>query len=176
MRRFGGFVAKYMGDGVLVYFGYPEAHEDDAERGVRAGIALLDAMAVMRLSVPTWPQLRIGIATGTVVVGELIGEGSSQERAAIGETLNLAARIQALTPPGSVAIADLTRRLAGAAFEYEDLGPHQLKGIPDAVRVWRIIGESRARGRFESRIVKGLTPLVGRTEEVGLLRRRWINA
>jgi class 3 adenylate cyclase/predicted ATPase len=173
VRRFGGFVAKYMGDGVLVYFGYPEAHEDDAERAVRAGLALLEALAAIHLPLSTRPQIRVGIATGLVVVGELIGEGTSQERAAVGETLNLAARIQTSASPDSVVVGDLTRRLAGAAFDYEELELHELKGIPGTVRLWHVVGESGARGRFDSRVVKGLTPFVGRAEEVGLLRRRW---
>ena len=170
---FGGSIAKYMGDGALVYFGYPEAHEDDAERAIRAGLALIDAMAAMRPAIPTLPQVRVGIATGVVVVGELIGKGSSQERVAVGETLNLAARIQAMASADTVVVAELTRRLAGAAFEYEDLGPHELKGIPGVARLWRIVSESRARGRFDNRVVRGLTPLVGRAEEIALLRRRW---
>jgi predicted ATPase/class 3 adenylate cyclase len=173
VTEFGGSIAKYMGDGVLVYFGYPEAHEDDAERAIRAGLALLDAIAAMRLPVPVRPQVRVGIATGLVVVGELIGEGGAQERVAVGETLNLAARIQAVASPDWVVVAGLTRRLAGVAFEYEDLGPHELKGIPDAAILWRVTGESGSRGRFDSRTSKGLTPLVGRIEEIGLLRRRW---
>ena len=173
---FGGSIAKYMGDGVLVYFGYPEAHEDDAERAVRAGLALLDAMAMMQLPVPVRPQVRIGIATGLVVVGELIGDGAAQERVAVGETLNLAARIQSAASPNSIAIGELTIRLAGAAFEYEDLGPHEFKGISGAAKLWRVVGESGARGRFDSRVVKGLTPLVGRAEELGLLRGRWDHA
>jgi class 3 adenylate cyclase len=173
VSAFGGSIAKYMGDGALVYFGYPEAHEDDAERAVRAGLALLDAIAAMRLALPVRPQVRVGIATGLVVVGELIGEGGAQERVAVGETLNLAARIQAVASPDWLVVAELTRRLAGAAFDYEDLGPHELKGIPDAARLWRVTGESGTRGRFDSRTAKGLTPLVGRTEEIGLLRRRW---
>ena len=147
---FGGSIAKYMGDGALVYFGYPEAHEDDAERAVRAGLALLDAMAAMQLPVPIRPQVRIGIATGLVVVGELIGEGAAQERVAVGDTLNLAARIQAAASPDTVVVGELTHRLAGAAFDYEDLGQHEFKGIPGAVRLWRVIGESGARGRFDS--------------------------
>jgi predicted ATPase/class 3 adenylate cyclase len=173
VTAFGGSIAKYMGDGVLVYFGYPEAHEDDAERAIRAGLALLDAVAAMRLPVPVRPQVRVGIATGLVVVGELIGEGAAQERVAVGETLNLAARIQAVAAPDWVVVAGLTRRLAGVAFEYEDLGPHELKGIPDAAILWRVTGESGSRGRFDTGTSKGLTPLVGRTEEIGLLRRRW---
>jgi class 3 adenylate cyclase/predicted ATPase len=173
---FGGSVAKYMGDGALVYFGYPEAHEDDAERAVRAGLALIEAMTAIQLSVPLRPQVRVGIATGRVVVGELIGEGGAQERVAVGETLNLAARIQALAPPDSVVVPELTHRLAGAVFDYEELGLHELKGIPDAVRLWRVTGENTARGRFDSRVVGGLTPLVGRAEEIALLRRRWDQA
>jgi predicted ATPase/class 3 adenylate cyclase len=176
VTEFGGSVAKYMGDGALVYFGYPEAHEDDAERAVRAGLALIDAMAAMQLFVPVRPQVRVGIATGLVVVGELIGEGSAQERVAVGETLNLAARIQAVASPDSVVVPELTHRLAGAAFEYEEIGLHELRGIPDAARLWRVVGESTARGRFDSRVVGGLTPLVGRAEEIALLRRRWDQA
>ena len=173
---FGGTVAKYMGDGALVYFGYPEAHEDDAERAVRAGLALIEAIAAMQLSVSLRPQVRVGIATGLVVVGELIGEGSAKEHVAVGETLNLAARIQAVASPDSVVVAELTRRLASTAFDYEELGLHSLKGIPDAMRLWRVTGESAARGRFEGRVVGGLTPLVGRAEEIALLRRRWDHA
>ena len=173
---FGGSVAKYMGDGALVYFGYPEAHEDDAERAVRAGLALIDATAAMQLSVPVRPRVRVGIASGLVVVGELIGEASAQERVAVGETLNLAARIQAVASPDSVVVSELTHRLVGAAFHYEELGLHEVKGIPGVVRLWRVVGESTARGRFASRVVGGLTPLVGRTEEIALLRRRWYQA
>jgi predicted ATPase/class 3 adenylate cyclase len=173
VTAFGGSIAKYMGDGVLVYFGYPEAHEDDAERAVRAGLALLDAIVAMRLPLPVQPQVRVGIATGLVVVGELIGQGGAQERVAVGETLNLAARIQAVASPDWVVVAELTRRLAGVAFEYESLGPHELKGIPGAPLLWRVTGESATRGRFNTMIAKGLTPLVGRGEEIGLLRRRW---
>jgi predicted ATPase/class 3 adenylate cyclase len=173
VTAFGGSIAKYMGDGVLVYFGYPEAHEDDAERAVRAGLALLDAIAAMRLPLPVQPQVRVGIATGLVVVGELVGQGGAQERVAVGETLNLAARIQAVASPDCVVVAELTRRLAGVAFEYEGLGPHELKGIPGAPLLWRVTGESATRGRFNIMTAKGLTPLVGRGEEIGLLRRRW---
>jgi class 3 adenylate cyclase/predicted ATPase len=171
---FGGSVAKYMGDGALVYFGYPEAHEDDAERAIRAGLALIDALTATRLRFPLLPQIRVGIATGVVVVGESIGEGRSQERVAVGETLNLAARIQGVASADSVVVAELTRRLAGVIFDYEDLGLQELKGISGAARLWRIIGESEARGRFDSR--RDLTPLVGRAEEIALLRSRWDHA
>ena len=174
VQKFGGSVAKFMGDGALVYFGYPIAHEDDAERAVRAGLALVEATA--SLAVPVRPQVRVGIATGLVVVGELIGEGSAQEHVAIGDTLNLAARIQAAAPPDSVLVAELTHRLAAQAFDYEDLGLHELKGIRGAVRMWRVAGDSSARGRFASRLDRGLTPLVGREEEIALLQRRWDQA
>jgi class 3 adenylate cyclase len=165
-RSFGGSVAKFMGDGALVYFGYPEAHEDDAERAIRAGLALVEAMA--GFSPALRPQVRIGIATGLVVVGELIGEGSAQERVAVGETLNLAARFQSAATADSVVVGELTRRLAGAAFDYEDLGPQELKGFAGTVRLWRIVGESGARGRFDSKAGKALTSLVGRDEEIAL--------
>ena len=148
--EFGGSIAKYIGDGALAYFGYPEAHEDDAERAVRAGLALVDAITVMEPPLTVRLQVRVGIATGLTVVGELIGEGSAQERVAVGKSLNLASRVQAAAPPNSVVVAELTRRLAGAAFDYEDLGLHELKGIAGATRLWRVIGESRARGRIRS--------------------------
>lgn len=173
VAQFGGLVAKYLGDGVLAYFGYPEAHEDDAERAVRAGLQLIDAISAMGPRSRVKLQVRIGVATGLVVVGELIGEGSAQERVAIGETLNLAARIQAAAPPNSLVISESTRRLAGAAFRYDDLGRHELKGLAGGATLWRVLGESTARSRFDVRVVQGLTPFVGRGEEIGLLRRRW---
>jgi class 3 adenylate cyclase len=119
--RFGGFVAKYMGDGVLVYFGYPQAHEDDAERAVRAGLELIQAVGALKSSAPL--QTRVGIATGLVVVGDLIGSGSAQEQAVVGETPNLAARLQGIAEPNIVVIAEDSRRLLGNLFELEDLGP-----------------------------------------------------
>ena len=135
---FDGFVAKYMGDGVLVYFGYPQAHEDDAERAVRAGLGVIDAVA--RLDVkPVEPQARVGIATGLVIVGDLIGEGSAQEQSVVGETPNLAARLQALAEPDAVVIAAGTHRLLGDLFEYRDLGAVEVKGIAAPVRVWRVL-------------------------------------
>jgi class 3 adenylate cyclase/predicted ATPase len=173
VSRFGGYVAKLLGDGLLIYFGWPQAHEDDAERAVRAGLALIDAMIAMQLPAPIHPQVRVGIATGLVVIGDLIGEGSARERVAVGQTLNLAARIQSVAPTNSVVVPELTHRLAGAAFDYEDLGPHEFKGISEAARLWRVTGESTVGGRFDSRMVGGLTPLVGRAEEIALLRRFW---
>jgi predicted ATPase len=168
--RFDGFVAKYMGDGVLAYFGYPQAHEDDAERAVRAGLAVVGV--VRRLQMPVPLQTRVGLATGLVVVGDLIGSGAAREEAVVGETPNLAARLQALAEPDSVVIAGSTRRLVGSLFEYRSLGEVELKGLPVPVPAFRVLGESRLRSRFEA-LRSGETPLVGREEELQLLRRRW---
>ena len=134
VQRFGGFVAKYMGDGVLIYFGYPQAHEDDAERAVRAGLELVTAVSDLKTHAPL--QTRVGIATGVVVVGDLIGSGPSQEQAIVGETPNLAARLQGVAEPNSVVIAESTRKLVGNLFELEDLGAQDLKGIAGPVRAW----------------------------------------
>jgi class 3 adenylate cyclase len=171
--RFGGFVAKYMGDGVLVYFGYPEAHEDDAERAARAGLALIDAVG--RLATQEQLNVRIGIATGLVVVGDLIGAGAAQERGVVGETPNLAARLQALARPGTLVVADGTRRQIGTLFEIEDLGPQPLAGFGEPQPAWRVVGESGVVSRFEA-LRSGTTPLVGRDEELDLLLRRWQQA
>jgi class 3 adenylate cyclase/predicted ATPase len=173
VSRFDGFVAKYMGDGVLVYFGYPHAHEDDADQAVRAGLALVNAVG--ELEAPERLQLRIGIATGLVVVGDLIGAGSAQEQAIVGETPNLAARLQALPEPNAIVIADSTRRLIGGLFELANLGPQSLKGFAEPQRAWRVVAENRALGRFEA-LRSSITPLVGRAEEIELLLRRWTRA
>src|SRR5882757_4091841 len=148
VRRLGGFVAKYMGDGVLVYFGYPRAHEDDAERAVRAGLELI--AAVSALKAPVSLQTRVGIATGLVVVGDLIGSGEAQERGIIGETPNLAARLQGVAEPNMVVIADSTRRLLGNLFELRDLGHQELKGLAGAVQVWAALRPASVEGRFEA--------------------------
>ena len=174
VRRFGGFVAKYMGDGVLVYFGYPQAHEDDAERAVRAGLELIAAVAALKTHAPL--QTRVGIATGLVVVGDLIGSGEAQERGIVGETPNLAARLQGIAEPNMVVIAEGTRKLLGNLFELEDLGAKDLKGIAGPVRVWAALRASSAEGRFEALHASGLTALVGREEELELLLRRWSRA
>src|ERR1700693_4887539 len=171
VQRFGGFVAKYMGDGVLIYFGYPQAHEDDAERAVRAGLELVAAVAALKTHAPL--QTRVGIATGLVVVGDLIGSGASQEQAIVGETPNLAARLQGVAAPNSVAIAENTRKLVGNLFELEDLGGQDLKGIAGPARAWAVLRASSAEGRFEAFHASGLTALVGREEEFELLLRRW---
>ena len=171
---FDGFVAKYMGDGVLVYFGYPRAHEDDAERAVRAGLGSIDAVG--RLDVKSAKlQARVGIATGLVVVGDLIGEGSAQEQSVVGETPNLSARLQALATPNSLVIAASTRQQIGELFDLEDLGPQKLAGFAEPQRAWRVLGESGEVSRFEA-LRSGETPLVGREEEIELLIRRWQQA
>src|SRR5262249_14469314 len=134
VQHFRGFVAKYMGDGVLVYFGYPQAHEDDAERAVRAALQLVAAVGALKAHAAL--QTRVGIATGMVVVGDLIGSGASQEQAIVGETPNLAARLQGIAEPNSVVIAESTRRLLGNLYELQDLGAQELKGISGPVLAW----------------------------------------
>src|SRR6516162_3019730 len=172
VRRFGGFVAQYLGDGVLVYFGYPEAHEDDAERAVRAGLEL--SAAVTALKTPASLQTRVGIATGLVVVGDLMaGSGEALERGIVGETPNLAARLQGIAEPNTVVIAEATRRLLGNLFELKDLGPRHLKGVAEPLRAWMALRASTVESRFEALHAAGLTALVGREEEIELLRRCW---
>ena len=175
ITRSGGFISRYMGDGVLVYFGYPQAHEDDAERAARAGLGMIDA--VRRLDVGYVKlQARVGIATGLVVVGDLIGEGSAQEQTVVGETPNLAARLQALAEPDMVVIAASTRRLLGSLFEYRELGALDVKGIPGPVSVWQVLRPSVVASRFEALRGLTLTRLVGRDEEIDMLMRRWARA
>jgi class 3 adenylate cyclase/tetratricopeptide (TPR) repeat protein len=171
--RYQGIIARYMGDGVLVYFGYPQAHEDDAEQGVRAGLALVDAVANLRTDFDAALKVRIGIATGTVVVGDLIGEGAAQEQAVVGETPNLAARLQAAAEPGTVVISASTRRVTGGLFEYRDLGPVALKGWTESTPAWQVVGASGAASRFEAQHTTRLTPLLGRDDEIEVLSRRW---
>jgi len=172
VTRFGGYVAKYMGDGVLVYFGYPEASETDAENAVRAALALIDAVG--RLSVGgIRHEARIGLATGLVVVGELVGAGEAQERNVVGETPNLAARLQSAAAPNTVVVAATTRRLAGELFEYAAIEPAKLKGFEEPISAWRVLRERTVASRFEAFRAATQTPLVGREEEIELLRRRW---
>ena len=174
MQRFGGFVAKYMGDGVLIYFGYPQAHEDDAERAVRAGLELVTSVGALKTHAPL--LTRVGIATGLVVVGDLIGSGASQEQAIVGETPNLAARLQGVAEPNRVVIAESTRKLVGNLFELEDLGAQGLKGIAGPGRAWAALRPASVESRFEALHTSGLTELVGRDEELELLLRRWSKA
>ena len=174
VRHLGGFVSQYLGDGVLVFFGYPQAHEDDAERAVRAGLQLVAAVAGLRTRASL--QTRVGIATGLVVVGEIADAGGPQERGIIGQTPNLAARLQSSAEPNQVIIAESTRRLLGNLFELEDLGTKDLKGIAGPVRVWAALRPSSAASHFEALHGTTLTDLVGREEELELLLRRWSKA
>ncbi len=167
VNKFGGNVAQYMGDGILVYFGYPHAHEDDAERAVRAGLELIAAVAGLKTS--DRQQVRVGIATGVVVVGNLTPS-------IVGETPNLAARLQSIAKPDTVVISEGTRRLLGHLFELEDLGTRDLKGIAAPVQVWAVLRPSSSTSRFEALHPSGMTTLVGREEEYELLRRRWSKA
>jgi class 3 adenylate cyclase len=174
VHRLGGFAAKYMGDGVLVYFGFPQAHEDDAERAVRAGLELIDAVSDLKIGKAL--QTRVGIATGLVVVGNLIGSGEIQERGIVGETPNLASRLQGVADPNTVVIDEGTRRLLGSFFELKDLGAKDLKGIAGPVRTWAALRASPVQSRFQALHSGGLTALVGREEEIELLLRRWWRA
>ena len=174
VARFDGFVARYMGDGVLIYFGYPHAHEDDAERAVRAGLAIIEAIGKLGIQEPL--RVRIGVATGLVVVGDLVGAGEAQERGVVGETPNLAARLQGIAEPNTVVIAEGTRRLLGNLFELQDLRPKNLKGIAAPTRAWVALRASSVESRFEALHATGLTALVGREEELELLLRRWARA
>jgi class 3 adenylate cyclase/predicted ATPase len=176
VERFDGHVAKYLGDGVLAYFGWPRAHEDDAERAVRAGLELVEAVARLEPHADVRLSVRVGIATGQVVVGDLVGAGATRDEAVVGDTPNLAARLQALAAPGSVVISQATRRLVGGLFELDDLGPQRVKGFAEPLIAWRVAGASLAEDRFEARQTAGLTPLVGREDEIALLLRRWRQA
>jgi len=177
IARYDGYIARYAGDGILAYFGYPQAHEEDPERAVRAALDVLDGMRKLnsRAAEGNRVQLsvRIGIATGPVVVGDVIGEGASQESAVIGETPNVAARLQALAQPNSIVIAPETRRLALEYFRYRDLGEQRFKGLSEPIRAWQVLGEQATEGRFDARNPLGPTPLVGRVEELALILRRW---
>jgi class 3 adenylate cyclase/predicted ATPase len=172
VENFDGFIAKYMGDGVLAYFGYPRAHEDDAERAIRAGLGAIDA--VRRLEVRSGGlQTRVGIATGLVVVGDQIGEGSAREQSVIGETPNLAARLQTLAEPNTLIIALGTRRLVGDLFEYRNLDAVELKGIPGPTSAYQVLRPTVIESRFEALRGSTLTQLIGRDDEIDLLMRRW---
>lgn len=176
VTRYGGTVAKYLGDGVLVHFGYPQAGEDDAERAVRAGLALVPAITALDPGPSVRLAVRIGIATGIVVVEDGHGTGAAHDRSIIGETPNLAARLQTLAQPGTVLISDDTRRLIGNLFQCTDLGPTTIKGFARAVRVWRVDRERRTESRFVALHGGRVTPLIGRTAEQALLDRLWRSA
>lgn len=177
VSRFDGFVAKYMGDGVLAYFGYPQAHEDDAERAIRAGLEIVTTARPVPVAPDGRLRVRIGIATGLVVVGDLVGAGEAHERGVVGETPNLAARLQTRAEPGSVVIDAGTHKLTGDIFEYEELGEVELKGFVDPVAAWRVRGQGAVESRFEAlHSAAALAPLVGREEEIQLLLRHWTQA
>ena len=175
IAQFEGHIAQYLGDGLLVYFGHPLAHEDDAARAVRAGLGIVAAMRALKPrdiegQIPL--AVRIGIHTGLVVVGE-VGGGTRHEQLALGDTPNLAARLQTLAAPDTVLVSEHTRRLAGGSFQYADLGQQSLKGIAEPLRVWRITGMNLAASRFDAATQGALTPLVGREHEVAMLVERW---
>jgi class 3 adenylate cyclase/tetratricopeptide (TPR) repeat protein len=176
IKRFDGMVAQYLGDGVLAYFGYPIAHEDDAERAVRTGLAVISAVSALEPAPGVIIQARIGIATGLVVVGDLVREGVTQENAAIGETTNLASRLQAIAEPNTVVVAPQTLPLLGGMFEYRELGIQTLKGFGEPVQVHEVLRESQVENRFEARHPGGTSPLLGREEELEVLMRRWTQA
>jgi class 3 adenylate cyclase len=167
VRHLGGFVSQYLGDGVLIFFGYPQAHEDDAERAVRAALQLVAAVADLKTHAPL--QTRVGIATGLVVVGEMSDAGGLRERGIVGETPNLAARLQGIAEPNSVVIAEDTRRLLGSLFELQDVGPQELKGIAGSVRAWSVLRPSSVESRFDAFHASQLTALVGAPEDPLLL-------
>src|SRR2546427_678555 len=176
IERYDGYVAQLLGDGLLVYFGYPVAHEDDAQRAVRAGLGMLAAMGALntRLQQAKGIQLaiRIGIHTGLVVVGEMGGAGR-QEQLALGEVPNIASRIEGLAAPNTVAISEATSRLVEGYFDCQDLGAQTLRGVAQPLQVYRVLGESGVHSRLDVAVTRGLTPLVGREQEVGLLLERW---
>jgi class 3 adenylate cyclase/predicted ATPase len=176
IARFEGHVAQFLGDGVLAYFGWPRAHEDEAERAVRAALAVTAAASRIKTPTDAALQTRIGIATGMVVVGDLIGEGSGQRHAVVGETPNLAARLQGIAEPGTVVIADSTRHLLGDLFLLRELGPQQFKGLAMPTQAYAVLGERALESRFAARHAGGVTPLVGRDQELALLIERWQQA
>ena len=170
---YAGHIAQFLGDGVLVYFGYPQAHEDDAARAVRAGLGIIKALETQRLHGETQLQTRIGIATGRVVIGEIGAGTPAAERSASGETPNLAARLQGQARPGEIVLADDTRKLLGESFALESLGRLDLKGFAAPLQVWRVLGERNAATRFEAQHMQGLVEFVGRDSELALLLERW---
>ncbi len=171
--RYGGFVAKFMGDGVLAYFGFPHAFEDAAERAVRGAIGILAEVGKITRPDGAVLQTRVGIATGLVVIGEIIGAGSAQERTIVGETPNLAARLQALAAPDTILISEATQHLLGGLFQLESAGAHELKGFARPMPVWRVIGEGTIESRFAAIRSGAATPFIGRANEMGLLLDRW---
>jgi class 3 adenylate cyclase len=176
VTRYDGQVAKYMGDGVLCYFGWPRAHENDAERAVRSAIEIADALGATKSPTGEFLAGRIGIASGLVVVGDLIGEGAAQEEAVVGDTPNLAARLQAVAGANQVVIAASTAQLLGGVFDAEDLGALDLKGVATPTQAWRVLSERDLTSRFEARTQDIILPMVGREHELALIMERWNRA
>jgi class 3 adenylate cyclase len=174
VHEHGGYVAKYLGDGLLAYFGYPRAQEDDAERAVRSSLVMVEEAG--RLKAPESLQLRAGLETGLVVVGEMVGEGMAQQGEISGDTPNLAARLQALAEPGQVLIGPTIRRVLGSAFDCEDIGARTLKGIKAPIHAFCVLGERQTESRFDARQTEHLTDFAGRDAELDTLRRRWQDA
>jgi class 3 adenylate cyclase len=176
VARYDGFVAKFMGDGILAYFGFPHAHEDDAERAVRAGLEIASVVGALKTRSTEKLQVRIGIATGLVVVGDLVGEGTAQEQAVVGDTPNLAARLQSIASPGQVVLAEVTRRLLGDVFDVTHLGGQHLKGVAGQPSAYGVIGERIVESRFEARASGAMSNMVGRDHELALMLERWKQA
>src|SRR6266568_580574 len=177
IARFEGHIAQYLGDGLLVYFGYPQAHEDDAQRAVRAGLGMIEALGQLNTRLEQEREVhlaaRLGIHTGLVVVGD-VGGGTRQEQLALGETPNLAARLQGIAAPNTVVISAATLPLLGGFFACQSLGTPSLRGIAQPLEVYQVLYEHMARSRLEAVGATGLTPLVGREQEIELLRQRWV--
>src|SRR6266851_1549726 len=176
IQRYDGHIAQLLGDGLLVYFGYPQAHEDDAHRAVRTGLGILDALGDLNQGLQRDKGIplgvRLGIHTGLVVIGEM-GEAGRQEQLALGEVPNIASRIEGMAAPNTVAISEATSRLVQGYFDCEALGEQTLRGVAEPLHVYRVLQDSGARGRLDVAVTRGLTPLVGREQEVGLLLERW---
>jgi len=173
IRRYEGHIARLMGDGVLAYFGFPTAHEDDAERAVRAALEMVESVSALIIPIAKRLEVRIGIASGLVVVGDVIGEGPAREFALVGDAPNLAARLQALAEPSQILIAPRTRLLLARLFEFADLGDHRLKGFERPIHVWRVLAPGLASSRFEARTSVELTPLIARQAELRLLQKQY---
>jgi class 3 adenylate cyclase/predicted ATPase len=176
IRRYEGHIARFMGDGVLAYFGFPRAHEDDAERAVKAALDMVESVTGLAVPIPEKLEVRIGIASGLVVVGDLIGEGPAREFALVGDAPNLAARLQALAEPNQILVAPRTRHLLGRLFEFADLGQQNIKGFERPIHVWRVLAPGSVSSRFEARTSSHLTPLIGRQAELRLLQKQYSKA
>jgi hypothetical protein len=176
IHRFDGYIAQHLGDALLVYFGYPQAHEDDAQRAIHTGLGMLEAMQTLNARLEQEKgirlALRVGMHTGLTVVGD-IGEGANHELLALGEAPNVASRIQGIAAPDTLAVSQATHRLIEGYFTCQDLGEHRLKGVAEPMQVYRVLQESGAQNRLDIAATRGLTPLVGREQEVGLLLERW---